>query len=199
MAISDIIPWRSRQRELARRKDPFTYLHREIDRLFNEACFSPRWPTLMPQVEVNETDAEIEICAELAGIEPKDVEIDASEDELTIRGEKRSESSEEGKGKGHHWTERSYGSFERTIALPAEVDAEKSKASFKNGVLRIKLQNEKEVSDAREKSILRHRLELCAFSQAMRIDCSFPRGGFATTTEPARAVELEHFYFGSRK
>ena len=86
---------------------------------------------------MTETDKEIRICAELPGIESKDLEVNVTDDELTIRGEKHSERSSDEKGR--QWTERTYGSFERSIPLPAEVDGEKAKSEFKNGLLRITL------------------------------------------------------------
>ena len=61
--------------------------------------------------------------------------MNVTDDELTIRGEKRSE-RESGDG-GRYWSERSFGSFERTIPLPTEVDGTKATSEFKNGVLRI--------------------------------------------------------------
>ena len=88
-------------------------------------------------MEVTETDKEIKVCAELPGIEAKDLDVNVTEGTLTISGEKRSERKEEEKGR--HWTERTYGAFERTIALPGEVNAEKAKSEFNNGVLRLTL------------------------------------------------------------
>ena len=86
---------------------------------------------------MTETDKEVKVCAELPGIESKNLDVNVTEDELTIRGEKCSERDSDEKGR--HWTERTYGSFERTIPLPTEVDGEKAKSEFKNGVLRITL------------------------------------------------------------
>jgi HSP20 family protein len=144
MALSDIIPWRGSQ--LARRDDPFNYLRSQINRVFDDAFGGVRWPAetdaiFAPQLDVTETDKEIKICAELPGIESKDLDINVTDDTLTISGEKRSERSSGEKGR--HWTERSYGSFERTIPLPTEVDGDKAKTEFKNGVLRITLPKRK--------------------------------------------------------
>jgi HSP20 family protein len=140
--LNDIIPWRRPRWELARREDPFTYLRSQLNRVFDDAFAGSNWPAqtgemFTPQLDVTETDKEVKICAELPGIESKDIDVTATDDELTIRGEKRSERSSDEKGR--HWTERTYGSFERTIPLPSEVDGEKAKSEFKNGVLRITL------------------------------------------------------------
>ena len=140
--INDIIPWRGSRRELAGRDNPFNYLRSQINRVFDDAFSGGNWPaetaaTFTPQLDVTETDKEVKICAELPGIESKDIEVNVTDDELTIRGEKHSERSSDEKGR--QWTERTYGSFERTIPLPAEVDGEKAKSEFKNGLLRISL------------------------------------------------------------
>ena len=74
---------------------------------------------------------------ELPGMEMKDIDVTVSDDMLTIKGEKKVERKED--KKGYYLSERSYGAIYRTIPLPPGVDGEKAKASFKNGVLTIKL------------------------------------------------------------
>ena len=101
----------------------------------------------MPQIDVSETAKEIRVTAELPGMEEKDLEVSLVEGALTIRGEK-SEEHEEDKGDVHR-SERQYGMFERTIRLPSEVDADKVKASFKKGVLKITLPKTKEAQSNR--------------------------------------------------
>lgn len=86
-------------------------------------------------MDVTETDKEIEVTAELPGLEDKDVEINYADGILTIRGEKRAEKEE--KNKTHHLIERSYGSFARTLQLPAGVDPNKIKATIDKGVLKV--------------------------------------------------------------
>jgi HSP20 family protein len=141
MASRELSRKRGGERELAQRNDPLTYLQSQINRMFDDFWGGSR--SLMersafsPQLDVKETDKEIQICAELPGIETKDLDVELTDDELTIRGEKRSE--RESDEKGRYWSERTYGSFERTIPLPSEVDGEKTKSEFKNGVLRITL------------------------------------------------------------
>ncbi|WP_370455213.1 Hsp20/alpha crystallin family protein [Pseudolabrys sp. FHR47] len=89
----------------------------------------------MPSIDVVETDKEIEITAELPGLEEKDVQLNVADNLLTIRGEKKAE--KEDKGKDYRIVERSYGAFERTLELPPGVDADAIKASIAKGVLTV--------------------------------------------------------------
>jgi HSP20 family protein len=72
---------------------------------------------------------------ELPGVRPEDVDIRITGGVLTIRGEKREEKEE--KNKNLHFTERSFGSFQRSVQLPSTVDPDKVEATFKNGVLTV--------------------------------------------------------------
>jgi HSP20 family protein len=141
-----IIPWsRSGERTLAQRgSDPFSYLRRQIDRVFDDV-WSGVWPGRTSEpggagfapVDVTETDKEIKVSAEIPGVEAKDLEVSVENGILTIKGEKKYEHEEE--GKGQHRIERSYGVIERSITLPAEVEEGQAKAEYKNGVLRLSL------------------------------------------------------------
>jgi len=121
--------------------NPFMSLQREIDRIFDD--FTRGFPTLtgngatmlMPSMDVTETDKEIEITAELPGLEEKDVQINVSDNLLTIRGEKKAE--KEQKDKNYRLVERSYGAFERTLELPEGVNADVIKANISKGVLKV--------------------------------------------------------------
>lgn len=139
MALSSLIPV-SRNRDVARSDNPFISLQREIDRLFTD--FTSNFPAfgngradLLPSMDVTETDKDIEITAELPGLEEKDVQINISDNLLTIRGEKKAEKEE--KDKNYRLVERSYGSFERTLQLPAGINADAIKASIAKGVLKV--------------------------------------------------------------
>jgi len=123
---------------------PFLSLQGEINRLFDD--FTRGFPSLasfasgnggamMPSTDVTETDKEIEITAELPGLEEKDVQLSLANGVLTIRGEKKAEKEE--KDKNYRLVERSYGSFERSIALPEGVKAEDVKATIDKGVLKV--------------------------------------------------------------
>jgi len=91
----------------------------------------------VPRMDVSDTDKEIMITAELAGIDEKDVDITLQDDVLTIRGEKKVQRDEN--EKSYHLVERSSGTFSRSIALPAEIEQDKIEATFKKGVLTIRL------------------------------------------------------------
>jgi HSP20 family protein len=126
--------------------DLFSSLHREIDRVFDDFTRSEHWPfralstgngKLTPRIDVSETDKKVEVTVELPGVDEKDIDISLSDDLLTIKGEKKSET--EKTEKNYHLVERSYGSFERMTRLPCEVEADKVKAEFKSGVLKISL------------------------------------------------------------
>jgi HSP20 family molecular chaperone IbpA len=103
MAVKSPVPV-GRDRGIARR-DPFSFgsLHREIDRLFEDFArgfptfHSGDIPALVPSMDVTETDKEIEITAELPGLEEKDVQVNLADNVLTIRGEKKAEKEEKEK------------------------------------------------------------------------------------------------------
>lgn len=94
--------------------------------------------TFMPKVDVVESPEEMTVTAELPGIDEKDIEITLTKDFLVIKGEKKQE-QEKKEEKGRYYYERSYGAFERVVPLTAEVDEDKVDASFKKGVLTLKL------------------------------------------------------------
>ena len=145
MNLKSLLPI-SRTRSVARQENPFLSLQREVDRLFEDFTRGfPSFPTfpaqtrgaadLIPSMDVTETDKEIEITAELPGLEEKDVQINLSDNLLTIRGEKKAE--KEQKEKDYRLVERSYGSFSRTLELPEGVDPNGIKATIAKGVLKV--------------------------------------------------------------
>ena len=87
-----------------------------------------------PQIDIDETDKEVRITAELPGLEEKDVSLEIANGVLFISGEKKSETED----KERRFSERYYGRFERRISLE-DVDEDKASAAFKNGVLTITL------------------------------------------------------------
>jgi len=88
-------------------------------------------------MDLEETEKEYRITAELPGMEEKDVEVLLAGNTLTLKGEKKEEKEE--KGKSFYHVERSYGTFQRTVPLPEGIDLKKIDAEFKNGVLTVKL------------------------------------------------------------
>lgn len=123
--------------------EPFQSLHREIDRLFDQFG----WPIgqrggngdfrLNPNVDVSETDTALEITAELPGVSEKDIDVTLRDNVLTIKGEKKAETKKE--EKNYHMVERSYGSFQRSLTIPFEANADDVDADFENGVLKVTL------------------------------------------------------------
>jgi len=143
MALRDLIPRNNGSREVSLHRNeanPFLALHREMNRLFDDAFRSfdvaPFSSLAMgwPNVEVNETGNEVKVIAELPGLEEKDVNLELRDGLLTISGEKRSETED----KERRFSERYYGRFERSVRVD-DVDQDKVEASFKNGVLTVTL------------------------------------------------------------
>jgi HSP20 family protein len=125
----------------------------QMDRLFEDFFgrrFGPwwpgarwpeiRWPAEMeasPSVDIFEDKDEVVVKAEIPGMVKEDVDVNITENTLTISGEKKKEEKVE--KKDYYRIERSCGSFSRSFQLPSNVQTEKAKATFKNGVLEIRL------------------------------------------------------------
>jgi HSP20 family protein len=138
MSLRSLIPIGRDRNAVRSEVNIFDTLQREIDRVF--ADFTRGFPSfaardLVPNVDVTETDKEIEITAELPGLEEKDVQINLADDVLTIKGEKKAEKEE--KDKSYRLVERTYGAFSRSIELPAGVNPDAIKANISKGVLRV--------------------------------------------------------------
>ncbi len=126
--------------------DPFFRLHDEMNRLFEDAFHSFGGPPAFeradgfraPSLDMRETETTLEIEAELPGVREDDLDVQLHENVLTIRGEKKLERADSERGE-HHIMERAYGAFSRSVALPYAVDGDKVDASFKDGVLRLRL------------------------------------------------------------
>jgi HSP20 family protein len=150
MNVRALIPWgRNSTAPTTYREEernPFLSLHREVNRLFDDvfrsfdtqlpafgsfSSFNGYWPNL----EISETDKDIRVTAEIAGLDEKDVEVLLSDGVLTLKGEKQSETED----RDRRFSERFYGHFERRIPLWVDVEQDKAEARFKNGVLHILL------------------------------------------------------------
>jgi HSP20 family protein len=90
-----------------------------------------------PALDVEETEDEVLVRAELPGLRPGDFTVEALGDRLTIRGEKGEEREE--RGRGFYRLERRAGAFVRSVALPCEVDPDRTRATYRDGVLRVSL------------------------------------------------------------
>ncbi len=123
--------------------EPFTSLHREMNRLFDDAlrgmpgASTSGGSVVAPRMNVSETENEIRVEAELPGVPEKDIQLELNDDLLTIRGEKQAE--REDKNTNYHIVERSFGSFARSIRLPFSPRPDQVKAEFNHGVLKISL------------------------------------------------------------
>jgi len=134
--------------------EEFRRLEERMNQLFRELMggegerrfFTPFEGVRTPFCDVQETDSEVIITAELPGVSKEDIQINATENEVEIKAERRSEQEE--KSGSYLRRERTHTSFYRRIALPAEVQAEKAKAKYRDGVLELRLPKKK----ARQKS-----------------------------------------------
>ena len=117
-------------------------LRHEMDRLFDR-FFELRWDEFeavgewAPKLDFSETKDAYLVKAEVPGVEQKDISVQIQNQVLTLKGEKHKEKEE--KDEKYHRVERSWGAFTRTLALPMGVETEKVSATFKDGLLTIKL------------------------------------------------------------
>lgn len=95
----------------------------------------PTGTVTYPKVNVSENDNEVQVKAELPGMEAKDIDLSFQNGSLVLKGEKKLE--DEHKDENYHRFECSYGAFHRAVPLPTEVDRDKVEAKFKNGILEI--------------------------------------------------------------
>ncbi len=110
-------------------------MNRMLDNFFKrETSFDMGWS---PKIDILENDNDVTVKAEIPGVDPKEIDISITGDTLTIKGEKKEE--KENKGEHYHRVERSYGSFTRTIDLPAHVNTDKVEAKNIHGVIEITL------------------------------------------------------------
>ena len=125
-------------------------MERELERMlggfFSRPWFGWRWPERLrfgdvefrePAIEVYEEKDDVVVKAEVPGIKKEELEVNITDDLLTIKGQKKKE--EEVKEKGYYYSERSFGSFERSIEIPRPVHTDKAHASFKDGVLEVRI------------------------------------------------------------
>src|SRR6056297_3849694 len=138
-----------------RGSDPFSRMHREMDRMFEDFFGNARPASgsalLRPSVDIAESKNGYRISVEVPGIDPEQIDLQVEGDTLVLSGEKRQESDDE--DEGFHRMERSYGQFRRVLTLPEDADAEGIKADFKNGVLDIKVPRVKQAEKAGAKKV----------------------------------------------
>ena len=140
----DTLPWKRKKDSRA------TELRRDMNTLYDRFFANDLLPSSFlfgkekwdPSLDISEGRKHITVKAEIPGIDAKDFDISIDGRLLNIRGEKKKEQEE--KEETYYRVERSYGYFNRTIELPAEVDPNEVNASYKRGILKIKLRKAKE-------------------------------------------------------
>ncbi len=148
-----LIPWRQRLAESVEDsggRSTLSRLHSELDRMFEEFFGGPfaagfrglpelrTWAAgWAPTLDVSETEDEVTVQAEVAGVDPKDIDISLEGDFLILSGEKKEEREE--RKRNYYRAERSFGAFRRQIRLPASVDKDRVNAEYNKGVLTIRL------------------------------------------------------------
>ncbi len=143
-----------------RRHDIFEALRSEMDRAFSRFEHGwPRWPSLLPrdnggyamvpELDVHEDARAVTVEAELPGVDEKDVSVTLANGILAIKGEKKHEREE--KAKNYYLSERSFGSFERSLQLPDTIDDSKIEARFDKGVLKVTAAKKPEAVKAEKK------------------------------------------------
>lgn len=152
MNVRDLVPWGRNDRDLAvsagtGAAHPVLTLHREMNRMFDDVLrgfdmpFGAMSRVAGPSLDIEETDTEYRITAELAGLGKDDVEILFDDGVLSIRGEKQGEKRE-----GRAISERWFGRFERRVSLP-DADEGAAKADFRDGLLTISLPKSQRAHD----------------------------------------------------
>jgi HSP20 family protein len=127
---------------------PFDAMRREVDRMFDAfsngelfgalpAALAGSNGFLTPKINVCETDAGLEVTAELPGIDQKEIDLSLDDGVLTLNAEHASQKEEKDEKKHYHLVERAQGTFLRRIALPFEPDADRVEATFDKGILKV--------------------------------------------------------------
>lgn len=147
--MTSLIPWKRIEgpRNGDLRVTPVSQMRwdwdRMFDRILDDVWTPPANSTLGPPLDVHETDEFLCVEAEVPGMDPDKLDISLTGDILALSGEKVDESEfdkAESNGRIRHYSERRYGSFQRSIKLPCPVDPERVSAEHRNGVVTITLQ-----------------------------------------------------------
>jgi HSP20 family protein len=130
--------------------DPFgglDDLRSAVDQVFGNYMGRPGsmrlYRGVFPALNITENEDNLFLTAELPGIDPKEIDITATPDSITLRGERKEPSV--GEGVNYHQREREFGTFRRVIDLPTKIDTDKINASYKNGILTVVLPKTEEV------------------------------------------------------
>ena len=153
-----VLPHQKRQSPGVQIFAPLARLRDEVDHWFDDVpqflqqlqMGKFRLPVSPPAVDMRETEDGYQLTAEVPGVDAKDVDVSVVDGMIRIAGEKKDEREE--KDRDFTFSERSYGSFERYIALPSDADLDSIKANSKNGVLKITLTRDKSAEDGKRRS-----------------------------------------------
>jgi|SRR5581483_8668786 len=122
-------------------------MNRLFDRFFENRTANGTARRWIPAMDLVETDDHLVLRGDLPGLTEDDVNIEIRDNVLTVSGERKAE--HEDRGEGYHRVERAFGSFSRSLSLPQGVDPEKVDASFKNGVLEVRIPKPAEAKPTR--------------------------------------------------
>ncbi len=134
--------------ESAREISPFEEMEKRFEEFFRRpfSMFGPSWlprvkfpemGVVTPDVDIFEDGNDVVVKAEMPGMKKENIEVNLTDDMITVSGEKKKEEKVE--KKDYYRVERSYGSFTRSFKLPKDVESDKAKATFKDGVLEIRV------------------------------------------------------------
>ncbi|MBI4690639.1 MAG: Hsp20/alpha crystallin family protein [Nitrospirae bacterium] len=145
--------------EPSRAISPFDDMEKMFDEFFRRPfpLIGPSWwprfgierEDISPTVDIFEEDNDVVVKAELPGMKKEDIDVNITDNTITISGEKKKEEKVE--KKNYYRVERSYGSFTRTFRMPSEVQSDQAKASFKDGVLEVKIPKTEEAKKKEKK------------------------------------------------
>lgn len=148
--MASLIPWRKRPHDYPVRwfgedwERPGQF-YRTMERMFDDMLshfdldLGNSEGGYGPRVDVVEHEKAVEVVADLPGMRVEDVTVNFANNMLTISGERKAEREREEHGGQYHRRERSYGRFSRAMRMPCDIDAEKIRAQFKNGLLTVTL------------------------------------------------------------
>jgi HSP20 family protein len=161
MDMKNLVPWRRDRSDLARSNGlestgPIFGLHRQVNRLFDDFFRDFESPMLRglgsdwPAIEVLDEEKQAKVVAELPGLTEKDIDLSLREGVLTIKGEKTR------KSESPTYSERWHGQFTRAIDLGPDIDPDKVRASFDNGVLTVAIEKRPNSSTQSKKITINH-------------------------------------------
>lgn len=147
MVRRSMIPWKRDDKKdnlTPYLEDPFWQMRKRMNRYLNTFWENPvgmdlydEDDTILPRIDLSETDEEYTVVVDLPGLEEKDIDVSYNRNVLSISGKKDEEKEE--KGRQYHRVERYSGQFRRTISLQDDVDENNIEANFKNGVLTVNI------------------------------------------------------------